>query len=565
MTAPLQLRRLCAFATAAVVLAACGGGGDDGGEPLTQAEAKEELDELLEGIDWLDDPVTRRASIPPPTEATLAATLPPIDEFPLVVAAPSGAGVAAEVFASTEKSGDDTDGWMVEVAEDFNASGTQLSDGSAAAIEVRRIPSGIGYQFIASGEYIPAGFSPSNQLWIEMASVFQPVTEVADGLVPNVAGIVMKSETATELSATYGELDASALIEGVIAGDVVMGYADPFASSTGLNFLLTVLDDIADGDQSRLTDPDVASVFEQFQRQVPFVALTTLQLRESVEADNGTLDAFVMEYQTYINTDSLSSGFEFFPFGVTHENPLYAVGDAPPDKVEALEAFAAFAAMDDAQSLAQRLGFEPPAYTSEVDIPSGSTLIDVQAVWKDKKDGGRPVATVFVADTSGSMSGTRIAALQRAMLSAREFIKPETSVGVVEFNDVATLRLPVAEFDLNQQGRYVALVEDLIPEGGTAMYDGIVLGLSMLTEEVEANSEIRPVLVVLSDGQTTSGLGFDDVADVIEGLRIPVFTVGFEADLDELGRLSSLVEAASLDANEADVEFKIASLFNAGG
>jgi hypothetical protein len=41
--------------------------------------------------------------------------------------------------------------------------------------------------------------------------------------------------------------------------------------------------------------------------------------------------------------------------------------------------------------------------------------------------------------------------------------------------------------------------------------------------------------------------------------------VGFEANLDELRRLSSLVEAASIDASEADVEFKIASLFNAGG
>jgi hypothetical protein len=43
-----------------------------------------------------------------------------------------------------------------------------------------------------------------------------------------------------------------------------------------------------------------------------------------------------------------------------------------------------------------------------------------------------------------------------------------------------------------------------------------------------------------------------------------VFTVGFEADLDELGRLASLVEAASNNASEGDVEFKLVSLFNAG-
>ena len=70
---------------------------------------------------------------------------------------------------------------------------------------------------------------------------------------------------------------------------------------------------------------------------------------------------------------------------------------------------------------------------------------------------------------------------------------------------------------------------------------------------------------VLSDGETTDGLEFGKVDDVIQGLRIPVYTVGFEADIDELSRLSSLVEAASIDASEEDVEFKIAALFNAGG
>ena len=121
------------------------------------------------------------------------------------------------------------------------------------------------------------------------------------------------------------------------------------------------------------------------------------------------------------------------------------------------------------------------------------------------------------------------------MLSAREFIKPTTQVGVVEFNDIAYKRLDIAEFDLNQQARYAAIAEDLSPGGGTAMYDGIVLGLKMLEDQRALDPELKPILVVLSDGETTDGLTFDDVDSVIEGLRIPIYTVGFEADLDELG------------------------------
>lgn len=556
---------VAALAGFSLVAAACGGVGSESSEPLDPAGASQRLDELADQIGWVDNQVTRSASIPPPTGADLSATLPDIEEFPLKVEAPPGADEVVEIWSSTEKSGDDTDGWMTEVVTAFNSAGITLADGTPVGVDLRRIASGTGYQYIARGQELPQAFTPSNQLWIEMAGEFQTMTEVRPRLVDNVAGIVMKNETADELRASYGDLTAENLVDAVIAGDLVMGYTDPFASSTGLNFLLTVLDSIAGGDEAQLTSPDVASVFEQFQRQVPFVALTTLQMRDSVENDTGTLDTFVMEWQTYTNTDSLQSGFEFIPFGARHDNPLYAVGDLSSDQSEALELFAQFAEAPEYQDLATDFGFDPAAYTPTIDVPSGAALIDVQNVWKDKKDGGRPVATVFVVDVSGSMEGTRIESVREAMGSAREFIKPATSVGVVEFNDTAMKRLDIAEFDLNQQGRYAAIAEDLSVGGGTAMFDGIVLGLKMLEDQRAADPDLKTLLVVLTDGETTDGLRFEDVDQMVAGLRIPIYTVGFEADLEELGRVSSLVEAASIDASAGDVEFKIAALFNAGG
>ena len=71
----------------------------------------------------------------------------------------------------------------------------------------------------------------------------------------------------------------------------------------------------------------------------------------------------------------------------------------------------------------------------------------------------------------------------------------------------------------------------------------------MLEDQRALDPDLKTILVVLTDGQTTDGLTFDNVDGVIEGLRIPIYTVGFEADLDELGRVSSLVEAASIDAS----------------
>ncbi len=536
-----------------------------GSEPLGQAEAEQRVAEIAGQLDWADELIDRKASVEPGGDRTLADTLPDISEFALSVDPGIGAGeVVAEVFASTEKSGAGTDGWMVEAAESFNRSGATLADGSAAKVAIRRIPSGTGYQFIAAGDAIPAGFSPSNHLWIEMARVHSPMSVVTDRTVPNVAGIVMKDETADQLREQYGELDAKVLLQAVIAGELVMGYTDPFASSTGLNFLLTVLDSFAEGDEARLVAPDVASVFETFQEQVPFVAFTTLQMRESVEKDNGSLDAFVMEWQTFINTDSLRSGFEFIPFGVRHDNPLYAFDSATPQEREVLELFADHLDDDELRGEAAEFGFDPPDYVSDVAIPSGQTLIAAQQLWKDKKDAGRPVYAVFVTDTSGSMSGSRINAVQRALESSRQFINPEASVGMVEFGDQARKRLDIAPFDLNQQARFAAAVQDMDPVGGTAMYDGVMLGLSMLAEQRAIDPRGKYMLIVLTDGETNEGLTYGDVDEVIEGLRIPVVTVGFEADLEELGQLASLVEAATINAGEGDVEFKLSALFNAG-
>ncbi|MBV1893383.1 MAG: substrate-binding domain-containing protein, partial [Ilumatobacteraceae bacterium] len=396
MSRTSRLARLAAVAAAlAILAAACGSEGSS--EPLDQGSAQDRLDELADEIDWVDDPVTRSASIPPPTGANLADTLPDIDEFPIVVSA--GAGTeSVEVWSSTEKSGTGTDGWMTEVAQAFNDADLVLADGTPVGVDLRSIASGTGFQYIARGEDLPDAYTPSSQLWIEMAGEFETMTEIRGQTVPNVAGIVMTEETAAELRAKYGEPTAANLVDAVIAGDLVMGYTDPFASSTGLNFLLTVLDTIAESDSARLTSPDVASVFEQFQRQVPFVALTTLQMRDSVENDTGTLDTFVMEWQTFTNTESLRSGFEFIPFGVPHNNPLYGVGDGTAAQAEVLDLFAEFSEQPEFQELAIEYGFDPPDYTAAVAVPSGSTLIDVQNTWKDKKDGGRTVATVFVVD-----------------------------------------------------------------------------------------------------------------------------------------------------------------------
>ncbi len=530
---------------------------------MNHEDAEKALARVKGGIRVTEIPVGQVELVA--TAATpMEATLPDIDTFPMVVnPVDDGASVVAEVFTSTEKSGSGPDGWMVEVARQFNEANRRTSSGKPARIAVRKIASGTAYEFIASRKYVPDAFSPSNELWVEMARAHGiELTRITDRLVGNIAGLVMKTPVAEKLKAGKTQVTVPDLVGAAIQGKVVVGYTNPFASSTGLNFLVTVLQTFSKGDESAMLSPAVASAFENFQKSVPFVALTTMQMRDSVERD-GSLEAFVLEYQTFVQTPSLRSGYEFIPFGCRHDNPLYALGHVSREKKESLELFAKFAQEPQPQKLAAQYGFNPKTdWKDPYPVPSGNILIESQKLWKQKKDSGRPIAAIFLADVSGSMEGIKIQQLRQALIEGSGFISSQNAIGLTSFSTNVSILLPIKPFQLLQKSAFQAAVKNLQAGGNTAMYDGIVVALSMLLDYRRTNPEVRPMIFVLTDGQTNSGMTFEDTGDMIAGLRVPIYTIGFEADVKELGRLSSLVEAANLNASEADLRYKIGAMLN---
>jgi Ca-activated chloride channel family protein len=533
--------------------------------PLTYDEALVQLIGHVEKIKPRQEARPALSPVPLGNEPSIEDTLPSIDKFPFAVDPGSQPrDVVVEIFSSTEKAGKGTDGWLVTVAEEFNRRNVKLKDGRSAKVKLRYIASGTGYQYIASGKYLPDGFTPSSQLWIKMAEARGVrMTPISDSMVSNLAGVVMKTHVADTLKTQGGALNIKSLIDAVSQGRISMGYTDPFASSTGLNFLVTVLQTFSGGNDAQLLSPEVASAFEIFQRSVPFVALTTIQMRQSVD-NSGSLDAFVMEYQTFAQDQTLRSGYEFIPFGVPHDNPLYAVGQPSEEKLEAMRAFAEFAREPAHATRAAEYGFKPPAdYQPSHQAPAGELIIRAQKFWKEKKYAGRPIAAVFLCDVSGSMSGKRIQGVRQALKKAATFITPDSSIGVVAFSNDVRILLPIKKYDLNQKGALLATAERLSEGGGTAMYDGVAVALSMLAEEQKKQPNAKPMLFVLTDGETNRGLSLDNMRGVIEGMSIPVFTIGYEADIAELERLSAIVEAASFQADAEDIAYKLATIFNA--
>ena len=494
------------------------------------------------------------------TQTNLLSLLPDLNDYPIVSPVADNANVeAVEIFTSSEKAGKGRDGYFNEIAAAFNKQRIQIGNGKVAAINIRKIASGLGAQFMLARKYTPDAFSPSNFLWGDIRkSNGIAVDMIAEATAPNTAGIIVKKSKADEIT-SGGNLDVAKLLTSVTSGSFAMGYTNPYQSSTGLNFLMMVLNSFAEGDESQMLSPDVSSAFEAFQAGVPFVAQTTLQMRDAAQG-SGVLDAMVMEYQSWANVTGMDD-YTFIPFGIRHDSPLYATPEADESEREVLSLFADF--LGKQQADLQDFGFNRnPEYQNSYQLQDSSIIGQAQKLWKQKKSGGRPIAAVFVADISGSMEGSRIQNMQRALIESSDLISSNNSIGLVTYHDRVNVDLYVRPFDVQQKSLFIGAVERLTPGGKTATNDAVIVAANMMNEFAESNPDHRLVIFVLSDGETNRGIEFEDARDALEWSGIPIHSIAYELSSEHLKSLAGLAEGAYIESNARSASYRIGNLLN---
>lgn len=524
---------------------------------ISKENAQERLEKMVDRIDpRTAEPV--KSPIEYDSAEDEAAELPDIDTCE--VGTEASTELYAEIFSSPEKAGTGTDAWLCEMAENFNRQGAVV-DGRPVSVQIRKVNSGQAVDYIASGKAVPDGFSPSSMFWVDMLNAKGVATEViSESMVGNVAGILLSEETHDEIMKKYGSVDLKAITEATEAGEIAMGYTNPFASTAGLNFLICTLERY---DMNNPLSEEAVAGFQKFQKNVPFVALTTMQMRDA--AENGSLDGFIMEYQSYVNDSMLSGHYKFTPYGYRHDNPLVSMASASPEKQEILRLFSDFCSTEQAKSRASEYGFNGMSdYVCEYNTVSGDVLVSAQKLYKTNKDTGKPVVGVFVTDISGSMAGEPLSALQTSLINSMKYINPDNYIGIVSYSEDVTIELPIGKFDMNQQTYFKGAVENLYAAGGTATFDGICVAMAMIEKTIkEECPEAKPMIFVLSDGETNSGYNLNDIREILSGLRMPVYTIGYNADLEALQSISAVNEAASIDASTDDVVYQLKTLFNA--
>lgn len=505
----------------------------------------------------------------------IAEPLPNIDDFPVYGAAPQADQVYLEIYSSSEKANVDrqNERWLVEVAEAFNQRQETSSSGKVIQVGIRKIASGTAARLLEAGTVQPAGYSPSNDLWVAMIqSQGITTTPVAERLVPNTAGWVVPGGVYQQLQSN-GEVTFDSLLNAIAAGQVSVAYPNPYASSTALNLLYTLYwraaGHQADGGtltQAELQTPQVKSVFDQFQSQVLITTPTTLELQEIFLRDQTKLQAFPLEYQNYLALKQVA-GFEsteFIPFGIPHNNPLVGFDWNTPETTAALQTFASFAQSPEMMQLANAQGFVETDYLQESHppLPDGETLLAAQSSWKLNKDSGRTVYLEMVIDTSGSMEGEPLQAVQDGLRIASQQINPGNQVGLVTFSDEPVRRLELAPYDQLQQQKLLAAVDQLRADGSTAMYDGVMVALADLMEKRASDPNGRFYLLLLSDGAVTSGHLFDEVKGIMEYSDVRFYPIAYgNVNESELQAIASLRESTVKQGNPENVQTLFKDLF----
>nr|DAD28024.1 TPA_asm: hypothetical protein HUJ06_029492 [Nelumbo nucifera] len=157
-----------------------------------------------------------------------------------------------------------------------------------------------------------------------------------------------------------------------------------------------------------------------------------------------------------------------------------------------------------------------------------------------------PVDLVTVLDVSGSMAGTKLALLKRAMGFVIQNLGPSDRLSVIAFSSTARRLFPLRR--MSDIGRQQALqaVNSLTSNGGTNIAEGLRKGAKVMEDRRERNAVGS--IILLSDGQdtyTVNGPGgthhradYQSLLPVSirgggsTGCQIPVHAFGFGADHD---------------------------------
>ncbi|MEM9003775.1 MAG: VWA domain-containing protein [Cyanobacteria bacterium P01_F01_bin.86] len=354
---------------------------------------------------------------------------------------------------------------------------------------------------------------------------------------------------------THKDLDASSPAQAIH-----YVHTAPTRSNSGLQTLVAQFASVANKRPEDLTDEDVtthqtdiqkiqekitrygvstSSLAKSMAQNGPFWASVGSVYESSVIAINSHLEPGQPRYQAVYPKSTFTSNMR----GILLNTPW--VDD---QEKAAAEQFLDYLQQPDSQALATELGLrpgtpgvalsnkfnpdfgvDPEASYDSYRPPEPAVVEAMLAAWSNFAK--KPSLVVIVVDSSGSMRGNKLPAVQNTLQTYINTLGPNDQVALIEFDD--TIRVPV-RVDGTPEGQEqgLAFINSLKADDGTRLYDASLVARDWLRENRRENA-INAVLVLTDGEDSGSELPFDNLltslqeSDFSTDERIAFFTVGY--------------------------------------
>lgn len=339
----------------------------------------------------------------------------------------------------------------------------------------------------------------------------------------------------------------------------------PSRSNSGLQTLVAQYASVSGKRPETLTLADVSQFtpdIQKIQQKITRYGTSTHSLAQAM-VQNGPFWASVGSvYESSViaaNTNPQPGQPRYeaiYPAATFTSNMRAILPNAPwvsdPEKAAALEVIE-YLRSPEVQQIATNLGLRPgtpgvplgPKFSADFGVdpnasydsyrpPSAEVAEAMISSWETITK--KPSRVVMVIDSSGSMEGPKMPAVQNTLLTYINALGPQDQIALIDFDNA--IRSPVliqGTDEGRQQG--IAFVSNLEVGGGTALYDATRYARDWLAQNLR-DGGINAVLVLTDGEDTHSTLSLDQLNQQLQETgfeseaRIAVFTVGYGKEGD---------------------------------
>ncbi|MBD0336952.1 MAG: VWA domain-containing protein [Cyanobacteria bacterium Co-bin13] len=354
---------------------------------------------------------------------------------------------------------------------------------------------------------------------------------------------------------THQDLDATSP-----AQNIYYVHTAPTRSNSGLQTLVAQYASVSGKRPEALTPQDIQSHqsgLQNIQSKITRYGVSTESLARSM-VENGPFWASIGSvYESSVieaNSQRQSDQPKYvavYPKATFTSNMRGILPNAPwvsAEEKEAAEAILAYLQTPEVQQIAADLGLRPGVpgvplgakFSPEFGVnpqasydsyrpPQPAVVEAMLTSWEEAVK--KPSLVVIVVDSSGSMEGNKMPAVQRTLQTYITNLGPKDEVALIDFD--SSIRSPVlADSTPEGQQRGLQFINGLQVEGGTRLYDASLYARDWLRQNRRSDA-INAVLVLTDGEDSESSTSLDQLGQELQQSgfssdeRIAFFTVGY--------------------------------------